>query len=161
VWRNVIVGTLLPGLDTFAAHVAVPWPPDPEGWEPELSLVWIGPPAPELATSFIHAGRVRVTLDPPLLEAWRRAGSRGSGFKREGVELLLTDPRGAWLQGFDRGPSDRRAGLTLQLESTPETPSREYRLDVQQWESGELVGGVSCEIRVGAAARERAPGGGS
>jgi hypothetical protein len=125
--------------------------------------LFVGPAAEEVNGSFFLFGNGTITLDDVLLEAWRKGGSQGQGFRLLNErDLLVTDPAGLILTNIDLPPLQLDGKVRMRLARTPNTPKRVFHVDamqaqfrVQKTFTAELsaaagvgiVGGVSYELR--------------
>jgi hypothetical protein len=158
-WKNLTIVDLVPSDMASAAFMMrnppEPGPgPDPDHDDERRVSLRIRPDDPDLRQSFIRAGRVYVRLSPELMEAWGGAGRKGRGFRLEqqlpevtGERnlFLLSDPSGASFD-FDLAPGSG-GRVEVFFQRLPGTPKRDYLLDFEELVGGQVVGGVSHEIR--------------
>ena len=139
VWRNVNVIDLSTDQAADASfHV--------RNWQ-DLSVpttLRIGGAGPRRKPSFLAHGELSVRLDEQLLEAWKRGGERGSGFRARGG-LLVVGPEGATLENLILPPrSDGR--VVIHFGKLVTTPRTVFEVDVTQLSGKIVLGGVSYEI---------------
>jgi hypothetical protein len=100
--------------------------------------------------SFIGDGRVTLSFDGALMRAWRRGGSKGKGFRRDGNLLMITDPNGAVFENLDLEP-EAKGYARIVFQRLPKTSRRTFVVDAIQTQQvkrqGRVIGGVSYEIR--------------
>lgn len=106
--------------------------------------------------SYLRQGAVTLSLDVPLLRAWREGGTVSRGLRAEG-SLFRVTAADAVLDGLSlpRGLTGR---VSVRFEKASAMPDSDFVVDFVQLAppaSGEgtprVVGGVSYEIRTGAA----------
>ncbi len=145
VWRNLNIVNLTPDaapdVNFIVRNVTR---------ERMVTSLVIRPPRDERKNSFTRLGLVRVALADNLLRAWRKGGSKGTGFQTNGRDIVVTNPEGAQLQGIVLGPNEI-AYVTLTFKRLPRTPKRQFLIDVVQLAAGRqryehVIGGVSYEI---------------
>jgi len=90
-------------------------------------------------------------LDDTLAAAWKKGGFKGSGFKRVGNTIIVTDRRGAVLEGLELDRREEgRAGILFWRPKTGKFPHDAFLVDVVQSarEGNKLrvVGGITYQV---------------
>ena len=143
VWRNLDIVDM--GHDTAADETFIVRNVNREA-RGIYSLI-VRSPKNEVGNSFIRYGRVTVQFDELLMKAWQEGGSRGTGFKMDGLLAVVVDPNGAVFENLIMAPNG--AGhMRLNFKKSPSTPKRTYILDTVQLGQGKnpVIGGMSFEI---------------
>ena len=148
IWRNLNIVDLVAGSSGKAStHVM-----NPDTQNRAIELV-IRSAERRGKPSFLAAGQVVVEFDEALAKAWRKGGSRGTGFRKDGNRIMV----GKAGATFENVVLPYRAGgrLTLTFRRLRDTPRVDYVVDVVQRRPAEspaardrplVVGGVSYEI---------------
>jgi hypothetical protein len=151
VWRSLSVVSLGLGTDEGTGQLVVGNADQNRAY----GRLVIKPTGPNPANSYLLHGEVFVQLDDGLMAAWERTGYRGSGFKRVGNQLQITDPAGAVLDALALDPGQvSRMRFVFRLPRDSHQQDK-YQFDVVQSHLTEqgfarLVGGASFEIQVAA-----------
>jgi hypothetical protein len=145
VWRNLNIVALDPDasedVDFIVRNVTK---------ERMVTSLAIRPPRNEQKGSFTRLGRVLVRFEGGLMKAWRKGGARGTGFKIEGRDIIVTDPGGAIFADIVLEPN-AIGYVKLTFKRLPETPKQQFMIDAVQLAAGKsryhnVIGGVSYEI---------------
>jgi hypothetical protein len=152
IWRNVhIVDLIMASSSGDRAFIVR----NTDGDRPMRASLAIAPapgqgPAGGGAT-FLGFGEVTLRLDQALMEAWRKGGYAGSGFRRAGDTLVVTDRRGALLEGLVLDP--RQEGGAVIAFARPRTgryPRDAFLIDVVQsardGDAVRVVGTITYQI---------------
>lgn len=143
IWRNLNIVNLLPDSSGDVRFIVR----NVRKTRAITSFV-IRAPKGEHENSFLRHGRVRLTLDEPLMRAWRKGGSKGRGVKVEGDHVLI-DPNGGMFENVELEPN-ATGYAKLTFERLPKTARRTFVIDVIQSErtkrGSRVIGGVSYEI---------------
>ena len=99
---------------------------------------------------FMDFGRIMLTLDDRLMQAWKRSSYQSSGLRRDGSTIIVTDPKGAQLTLG----AVQEAGQARILFSRPKTAAyarAEFGWRVTQSPANEAKsqarGGVTYQVR--------------
>lgn len=141
VWRNVDIIDLV-GDESQDADFSVR-NTSPKEERMVISLVVRGPRGGRLP-SFLQNGEVFIQLDDKLMQAWKIGGGKGSGFIRTENELKIS-PEGARIDGLVLSPSVE-GRVRIRFHRLPESPRRDFGLDIIQITGEKATGGVSYEI---------------
>lgn len=150
-WRNVNVVNL-GGDEEIVNEFAMR---NPEERALPFSLVVRIPP--EQRHSFIEQGVVALRLSESLRAAWKRGGTRSSGIRVDGDELIVTE-NGASIDGIVLDGFQQDA-VRVSFRRKPDTRRTDYQIDFVQQTTGEasprqythavrprIIGGVSYDI---------------
>jgi hypothetical protein len=106
----------------------------------------VSPPMP----TFLDFGQVRLKLDEKLMAAWRHNNFAGTGFKRSGNIVTVTDKKGATLNfGKLDAKFKARAGIDFIRPKAGKFPRDEFLVQVIQGKDAaptKPVGGVSYQV---------------
>lgn len=145
IWRNLNNFDLANSLNAQAGfEFANPWNVSIQS---QLQIV---PALTMTGNSFLGEGRVLMHLDERLRKLWRAGGQRGTGFRLEGDDIILTSANGVRLTNLHLPPKfASRVQLTFNRLAT--TPKRTFRVDAIQYatrprQRTTVLGGVSYEI---------------
>jgi hypothetical protein len=148
VWRNMNIIALSSNQSSQKASFIVK--NDDKRFK-AINLV-IKPSISDREMSFLKFGRVTVELDDIMMEAVKRAGIKGNGFRQEGNRFFITNPEGMFLENIVLDPKVKGT-VNLIFESLPNTPVRIFEISaIQQGIGGEkgqkteVIGGVSYRI---------------
>ncbi|MEW6533953.1 MAG: reprolysin-like metallopeptidase [Thermodesulfobacteriota bacterium] len=147
VWRNVNIVNLSIAEGYKASFIVR----NTES-QPKLISLALEAPKKERGESFLKFGKVTLRLDEQLLKAWAQSCYRGRGFKRKGKDLVITDPRGAILEGIALGP---RFSAPIDIEfnrpAAGEFPRDRFYVNVVQnahhRRRSQVMGGVTYAIQ--------------
>ena len=148
IWRNLHIVTLAGGASGEASIDVKN--PDKDGDGVNIAIR-----SPNLRgnASFLAVGQVLVEFDDALFKAWRDGGARGSGFRSDGNRFIVGEA-GASFENLIL-PAQRGGRLKVIFRRLPDTPKREYMVDVAQTRAEQVaaarkvsavVGGVSYEV---------------
>ena len=141
VWRNVnIVDLTSPDGTDEASFIAA----NPDRRRPMAISLEVGWRGDDRRPSFLPVGEVWLTLDDSLTAAWKRGGSRGTGFEPDQYGLRI----GKELARLDSLvlPPGGQGRVSVRLHRPAATPRRSYWLQIVQRADKSVMGGVTYEI---------------
>jgi hypothetical protein len=150
VWRNVQLIDL--GGDESSVGASFEIPGVGDGRNFVLAIRPVPPrhsPGP-IAPGFTDFGRITLTLDDRLMDAWKRNAYQSTGLRREGNTITVTDPRGAQLiLGDAAGPA--RAHIKFSRPNDGSYPRDEFGWRVIQssidGQRSRIGGGITYQVR--------------
>lgn len=151
VWRNLNIINLVPDASVDADFIVRNVTKNRLG-----STLVIRTPKGEGKNSFIRHGLVMVRLQDAFVKAWRRGGGKGSGFKRNGNDLVING-EAATIDNVLLEPN-QIVYLKIVFKRLPKTPRKPFIVDVVQYSGTgaryrKVIGGVSYEVHTDRIAR--------
>ena len=148
VWRNVNIIDLGSDSDVAAAFVVQ------NAAKRARAFLEVRPVLPRrrdapASPTFLDFGKVVLTLDDKLMEAWRKVGFAGTGVSRRGNVVVVTDKKGVRLPlGMLDSNFEAVVKISFARPKSEKIPRDEFQLRVQQTDGGKKVfGGVTYQIR--------------
>lgn len=97
IWRNVQLIDLGTADANADAAFGVPGVGDGRAFVLAIRPVPTRRPAGPRVPGFVDFGRIMLTFDDRLMEAWKRASFKSTGLRRDGSTIVILDPEGAQL----------------------------------------------------------------